>query len=470
VSTAEATKTRKQLGEEARALAERAQAIQAKGDDATPEEMTEAAKAFVDATAIRDRLAASVKGMPAAEALSNVLADLSAEHNPPPAGGRALAHNRIEAATSEAIKSIFGPDFNPGDDGANLIPLADTLRLAGKGFTTAPDVREYMARIAPNGRISQGTHIQTPKFLLDVREIEAKVGAAGLKALLYSGSATSAGALVFTTQRPDIVAPVPGFGSFNIADMVTRIPVNSDAVEFVRVTGVTNNAAIVAEATATSGSSGTKPESAMALERVNVAIQTIAHWIPVTTRALADARQIRSLIDAFLRRGLERILDTHIIQADEATHGFDGVINTTGVLTQAFDTDALITTRKAVTNIQINWQLGDPTAYGFHPSDWEDVELTQDNEARFYFGGPMARVTPRLWGFPVFSSLAIPEGTSILADWNEGLLFDREQTMISASNSHADFFIRNLVAVLAELRAAFAVRSPQAFCLVDLTA
>jgi hypothetical protein len=41
---------------------------------------------------------------------------------------------------------------------------------------------------------------------------------------------------------------------------------------------------------------------------------------------------------------------------------------------------------------------------------------------------------------------------------------------ISVSNQHSDFFIRNLVAILAEMRAAFGVLRPAAFVETDLTA
>ena len=40
----------------------------------------------------------------------------------------------------------------------------------------------------------------------------------------------------------------------------------------------------------------------------------------------------------------------------------------------------------------------------------------------------------------------------------------------SVSDSHSDFFIRNLVAILAELRAAFGILKPNAIIEIDLTA
>ena len=38
------------------------------------------------------------------------------------------------------------------------------------------------------------------------------------------------------------------------------------------------------------------------------------------------------------------------------------------------------------------------------------------------------------------------------------------------SDSHSDFFIRNMVAILAELRAAFGIVQPNALVSLDLTA
>ena len=61
-------------------------------------------------------------------------------------------------------------------------------------------------------------------------------------------------------------------------------------------------------------------------------------------------------------------------------------------------------------------------------------------------------------------------GTGLLGDFMKGVIWDREQTTVTVSDSHADFFVRNLVAVLAEERLAFGVTRPSAFVQVDLTA
>jgi HK97 family phage major capsid protein len=71
---------------------------------------------------------------------------------------------------------------------------------------------------------------------------------------------------------------------------------------------------------------------------------------------------------------------------------------------------------------------------------------------------------------PYFSAEGIPAGNAIVADWRKAVLWDREQTTITMTDSHADFFIRNLVAILGEERVAFAVTRPTAFCITDVVA
>jgi hypothetical protein len=63
-----------------------------------------------------------------------------------------------------------------------------------------------------------------------------------------------------------------------------------------------------------------------------------------------------------------------------------------------------------------------------------------------------------VWGLPVVSSAAIPAGTVYVGDFKTALTwFDRGNTDVFMSDSHADFFLRNQLVILAEARAAFAV-------------
>jgi HK97 family phage major capsid protein len=368
---------------------------------------------------------------------------------------RAQAQQRQERynqpATSRLATPNSGKRETPGEQAARALSLGE--RVLGDA-----EFKAWHESLVRNGHIPERARIHSPGVPI----------AGGLKTLITGASATSAGALVNpallglldtgTFQRP-----------LTIRSLITTGTTASDAIDYVLMGTPTNNAAVVAEATATSGASGAKPESAMALSTATTTVKTIAHWIPITRRALADAPQVRSMIDSFLLYGLDEELEDQILNGDGVGENFTGITNTSGTQTQAWDTDLLTTTRKARTKVRVTGRA-QPSAYLMHPNDWERLDLLQDNEARYFFGGPSVLGNARLWGLPVVESEAQVEGAGICADWRWAMLWDREQANILISDSHADFFIRNLLAILAELRAAFTVIRPAAFVEIDLTA
>lgn len=357
------------------------------------------------------------------------------------------------------------------------------LRLGGKGkslgqrYTESAEFTGWLKTVAPNGTVPESLKgFSAPAMAFDgLKDL-------GRKALVTGDSATSAGALVDTQwlglqdtgtfQRP-----------LSVRNLVTNGTTTSDAVEYARVTGFTNNAAPVAEATTAAGAtapdaggalvlpagSGVKPESAMTLEKVTANVKTIAHWIPATKRALSDAAQIRTLIDNFLEYGLEEELEDQIVTGDGTGENFEGILNTTGTQAQAWDTDLFTTTRKARRKVRTVGRTT-PTAYLFNPEDNERIDLAKDGNDRFYGNGPFGLGPDVLWGLPRLESEAVPVGTGIVGNFRMAVLWDREQAGITVSDSHADFFIRNLVAILAEMRAAFGILRPSAFVEIDLVA
>lgn len=352
----------------------------------------------------------------------------------------------------------FGIDSQGGTTTPHATPIVvpqprNKARTLGQQFLETPEYRDFLATYARGGSIPDSAKgIQSrPAFF---------------NTLLTGAGATSAGALT----APDYTGLVadPLRRTLTVRQIVTNGTTSSDAVEFVRVTSETNAAAPVAEATSTA-TGGTKPESAMALERVTETVKTIAHWIPATKRALSDAGQLRTMIDSFLRYGLEEELEDQMLTGAGTGENFTGITATVGVQTQAWDTDLLTTTRKARTLVQTVGK-DRPNAYVLNPADWERLDLTQDNEARYFFGGPMQVGTPRLWGLPVVESEGLTAGTGLVGNFRQAVLWDREEASITVSDSHSDFFVRNLVAILGELRAAFGVLRPKSFVSIDLTA
>ncbi len=163
-----------------------------------------------------------------------------------------------------------------------------------------------------------------------------------------------------------------------------------------------------------------------------------------------------------------------MVNGDGTGENLEGILNVSGIQAQAWDTNLLVTTRKARTKVRTVGRAV-ATAYLLNPEDNERIDLMRDDSGgagtgQFLFGSPAGMQVQTLWGLPRVESEAIPAGTGLVGDFRRAVLWDREQAAISVSDSHDDFFVRNLVAILAEMRAAFGVVSAPAFVEIDLTA
>lgn len=285
---------------------------------------------------------------------------------------------------------------------------------------------------------------------------------AEFKALITGVSDTSGGA--FVTNDEGGFFPRPNRPLF-LTQLVMVGDTDSDAVEYVREGTFTNAAAETAEATATAGTSGTKPESTIVYEKAVEAVRTIAHWVPATRRALADAGQLRSLIDGRLREGLNQRLEGQMVSGDGLGENIRGILNTPGIGTVAAGTDPAVEgLHRAITVIRLAFH--EPTAIGLHPNDWQGIRLAKNANGDYLYGPPALAGAQQVWGLPVVSGAQFPENTGLVGKYTAAELWVREGVQVLASDSHADFFIRNLIALLAEMRVAFGVTQPPAFCSV----
>lgn len=304
----------------------------------------------------------------------------------------------------------------------------------------------------------------------------------GAKALFVGGSQTSAGAFV-VNERTDIVE-MTGRRPLTIRDLISVRRTTSDTVEYVQQTSHTNAAAPVAEATSsaspTTGASsgaaltldangGYKPEGAWAFQEATATVRTIAEWVPATKRALADVAQLEGLINDELMADLAETEETQVIAGSGTGQNLPGILNTSGIQTTAAVTTNDATWfgsyRTAVTKLRTVGRVN-PTAVVVNPTQGERIDTSKDSQLRFYGNGPFGLGPRTLWGIPVVESEAISAGTALVGDFSKAVLWDREQASVTMTDSHADFFIRNLVAILAEERVAFGVTRPAAFCTV----
>lgn len=353
-------------------------------------------------------------------------------------------------------------------------PKASGLTVPGNGqslgeaFISSPEYKTFMGQF-PGGNIPAKARVQSNPVQF--------------KSLFTGASDSSAGAWVQT----DYTGIYEGLGRrpLTIRDIISVRQTTSDTVEYVRQLTRVNAAAPVPEATTAAGptantttgvlslpaGSGVKPEGGMTWEKVTATVKTIAEWVPATKRALSDAAQLRGIIDQELRDDIREEEEDQVLSGNGTGENLTGILETSGTQSQSFATDIFVTTRQARRKVRTVGR-SIPTAYVMNPEDWEQFDLAREGAGtgQFLGGGPFGATQPRLWGLPVIESEAMPVGTAVVADWRKAVLWDREQVNVSITDSHADFFIRNLIAILAEERVAFGVIRPSAFVEIDLTA
>lgn len=359
----------------------------------------------------------------------------------------------------------------PGDrpDYGNSQTDPHVMAMAQK-FLNAPEYKEWLKFIAPSGHLGNSGRLESPAIDmpdLTIKSILMKSLVTGVSLGQTSGSGM---------VRADYQGVIPFFQRpLSLRDVVTVSRTGSDLVEFTQITSFTNNAAPVAEATtgALDSTSGLKPESALLTDIVKEPVRTIAHWIPITRRAMMDAPQMEGYINDLLTDGAEIKLEDQMISGDGTGENLLGLDNTPGITLQApvltsGAVDLLKTARQARTKVRTVGRAR-ATAYVFHPDDWEQFDvLTNNSQGTFYFGGPMQMGNPRLWGLPVIESEAMRKGTFYTGDLKQAVLWDRERASVRISDSPDNYFLRNLLAILCELRAAFGVLRPSAVVRGDL--
>lgn len=371
------------------------------------------------------------------------------------------------------LKSIgleLGIDYNDPADR----PKADAFvkptrgKSLGRIFAESAEYKGFMGQFK-DGHIPDRARVQSAPM--------------GVKALITGTADTSAGAWVQTDYQ-DIYEGL-GRRELTIRDLISVRQTESDTVEYVRQTTQLTAAAPVAEATTaeaptantTTGvlenaaGGGYKPEGEIAFEKVTATVKTIAEWVPATKRGLADASQLRGLIDDELRADLAEEEESQILNGSGSGENLTGILSTSGIQAQAWATDLATTIRKAKTKVRTVGRVV-PNGIVLNPEDAERLDLLKGTSNDHYYGpGPFAPAGIRtVWGMPIVESEAIAAGTGLVGDFSKAVLWDREQASITVTDSHADFFIRNLVAVLGEERVAFGVTRPKAFVSVDLTA
>lgn len=233
--------------------------------------------------------------------------------------------------------------------------------------------------------------------------------------------------------------PQPTFRN-PLLEVIAREPVSVGSVEyFYFKPNPASPAPVVAEG-------AVKPPAEFEVEAKAAALQTYAHWKAITRQALEDYGRIRTIVEDKLRQGLFRALEN--AAATALTGNIDIPTEEAPNLLEAIRAGMAVVEGNGYT----------PNAVALNPGDWAALDIAV---LAATFNGPVLGRT--FWGLTPVAVAAIPPGEAYVGDLEDGVtLFDRNVTNVFVSDSHADFFVRNQLVILAETRALVAVTEPLA--------
>lgn len=215
--------------------------------------------------------------------------------------------------------------------------------------------------------------------------------------------------------------------------------VTSPTFKFLTQQVRTNNAAPVA-------AGATKPTTVLGLTPVNRELRVVAHLSEPVDKYLAeDVKGLAQFVQAELTFGLYEALEQQVLDGTGTAPQLHGLNATSGVQTQAFDTDVLTTVRKSLTKLELLGYV--PRAVVLRPEDWETAELSQTTGSGDYVlaASPVDRAAQKLWGVPVVLSTApeVAEGYllaqdavtlftdgRVAAEWDASTGFDKNQVRL----------------------------------------
>lgn len=299
---------------------------------------------------------------------------------------------------------------------------------------------------------------QDSKFAKSARGADMKVKATLTS--LTTDAAGSVGDAIQTTRLPGIL-PLPQ-RRMTVRDLITPGQMDGNSLEYVKETGFTNGAGMVAEG-------ALKPSSDIKFDLVTTSAKVIAHWMKASKQVLDDIAQLRSIIDQRLLYGLAYVEEAQLLNGDGTGQNLHGIIPQATAYSAAFtptDGTAIDTMRLAM--LQAALAEYPATGHVMHPTDWARIELTKNAGGDYIIGNPQGGLSPTLWRLPVVETQAIAVDKFLTGAFRLGAqVFDRWDARIEAAYVEDDF-IKNLITILAEERLALAVYRPEAFIYGDL--
>jgi len=242
-----------------------------------------------------------------------------------------------------------------------------------------------------------------------------------------------------------------------VMDIVPQGQTTQIAIVYMEETTYTNAAVEIAE-------SASYPEGAVAFTQRTSTVRKIAVNIPITDEIMEDAPQAESYVNNRIGYMVRQRLDSQLIVGNGTPPNLAGILNVGSVQTQAVGADTPADAcHKALVLVQ-SVGFADPDHFVLHPLNWQAIRLTKTSTGEYVYGAPWESGPGTLWGLPVVSTTAITANTGLVGAFSPFSQFFLKNDLAISVGLVNDQFIKGQLTIRAQLRGAFVVYRPTAFC------
>lgn len=263
------------------------------------------------------------------------------------------------------------------------------------------------------------------------------------------------------TTQPQRLDGIQGFAQprLTLLDALTTYKVDAGVLEYVELDGYINAANYQEK----EGDQKADTDLPVVLRRAEVA--TIAHWMPCSLQVLEDNSGLSNQISQVLSVGLRQKLEQELLVGEGGDGKIKGLIAHAQLFNGVGDV-AADQIGQAMTDLESEgWSA---TFIVMNPDDWFVIASERGTDGQYILGSPRDPAPPSLWNRPVILNPNMPRRAALVVDGGQVALLDRQQVTVEASRFDGSNFRKNMVTILAELRAGLAVYAPSALRLVEI--
>lgn len=284
----------------------------------------------------------------------------------------------------------------------------------------------------------------------------------GLTVVTESGSNIFGGGE--NTLQPQVIPGIQGpvEQRLTVADLLGQGTTSTNAIVYLKET-VTVNGAMTSTGARLTSEGADKPASELDFDKVTVGVDKIATFLPISDEMLEDQPQVASYINGRLALFVRQAEEAYLVDALLANAGDTSSAGEVGG-DNIFDGIAA-----AIMHVRLDAGL-EPDGLLISPLDAArmDVARAVGGTGAYFSGGPYGQPNQNPWGLRRVVTTAVADGAPLVGAFREGAtVWRRGGLTVEASNSHADYFRRNLTALRCEERLAVTVFRDAAFQVVS---